>query len=129
MPRVSIRTTTTAALLALATGLTGCAANQMTGHTTEPMAKVFPLAVDAMGDVGFAVTSADKSSGVIVGEKQAGTGMSARLNVMVSDAGAGSKVVVKYVPPQNSMFNETAAQNYTKALQSRLPGLEVDVAK
>ncbi len=132
MPRHPARNALTAAVVvALTARLTGCAANQLSARTADPMAKVFPAAVDAMGDVGYAVTSTDKSSGLIVGEKQAGTGMSARLNVIVSDdaAAGGSKVVVKYIPPQDSLINPTTAQDYVKALQTRLPGLQVDVAK
>ena len=74
--------------------------------------------------------SADKSSGLIVGDKQVGTGESARLNVTVADDAGGSRVVVKYIPPPNAtLVGADAAERYVKALQPRDAGLQADVAK
>lgn len=122
----------TSLFMATALGLAGCA-GQHAGGTYQSSAsydRMFAASLGAVSAVGYTVTSANKTDGLIVAQQGVilGGGSSSGLNALVTRAGSGATLHVSFQAPPGTIalggFGDSQAE-YIAAVKRRLPDLRV----
>jgi hypothetical protein len=107
---------------------TACATTQHSSARTGASAdEVWKAALAAVTDIKYAVSSADRTSGLIVAEQAVfgGGGTVARLNIHVQRSDNVNEVKISFVPPPGTIGGRGIAEDYMKALKTRVSDLEV----
>jgi len=117
-------------LLAVAVSVASCAATkQYVLRSKASYDEVWKACVDSLFDVRFSASSADPKTGLIVADQAVvgGRGTVSRLNITVSRVGDSTEVGVNFVPPPGTIGGQNITDNYVKAVQRRVPDVEVKV--
>jgi len=93
--------------------------------------KLWNVCIDSLSDVSFAASSTDKASGLIIADQGVfmGEGKVVRLNIQIAKAEGENIVTVKFIPSPGLIGGSGIAENYAKALKSRLPDANINILK
>ena len=117
------------------TAIISCApvTRQSVVRTQADHARVWKASIEAINDIGYAVSSTDPTTGLIVAEQDyvLSSGHRLKLNVLVSRSENGRQVSITHVQPGDYLRVgvEEPLAAYVKALTKRIPDVEVIQAK
>jgi hypothetical protein len=113
-------------------GLMACSSLQIaTVKTKADFSKCWNACIDSLADVGFAASSTDKTSGLIIADQGVvgGHGKVVRLNIQIIEVAGEITVTVKFIPSPGLVGGSRTAERYANALKLRIPDAEISIVK